>query len=405
MVNQAAILVGGLGTRLGSLTQGTPKPMLPISGCPFLEFLLDELSRHGISEILLLAGYRAENIFSKYHGKKWRGAQVQVIVEESPLGTGGALRSAKNRLHEQFLLLNGDSLFDINLCDFLCEAAISSALAHIALSTNSVGDRYGRVKLHKDGIVAEFYSSGGDGVGPINAGIYCLRRELLEQIPEKKVSFEESVLHPLAKAGGVTASQYDGYFLDIGVPEDFNKAQREIPDQTTRPAVFLDRDGVINLDTGYVYQSDECSWIPGAKDAIKMLNDRGYFVFVVTNQAGVGRGYYSIEDVVKLHDWMGGELRAMGAHVDEFAFCPHHPDAGIGDFKADCRRRKPNPGMIEDLKQAWSIDWTGSFLIGDKDSDIQAAKNAGLKGHKFDGVNLLEYITCLEGGGLGDSIT
>lgn len=164
----------------------------------------------------------------------------------------------------------------------------------------------------------------------------------------------------------------------------------------TRPAVFLDRDGVLNVDHGYVHRPDQVEWIPGAKEAIKRLNDAGYFVFVVSNQAGVARGYFSEEDVRTLHLWMASELRAAGAHVDAFEYCPDHPEGTVARYRRVSNRRKPSPGMLLDCMARWPINRDESFLIGDKDIDMEAAKAAGIRGHRFTGGNLLDFIGSLQ---------
>lgn len=163
----------------------------------------------------------------------------------------------------------------------------------------------------------------------------------------------------------------------------------------TRPAVFLDRDGVLNVDHGYVHRPDQIEWIPGSKEAIKRFNDAGYLVFVVSNQAGVARGYFSEEDVRALHHWMASELQAVGAHVDAFEYCPDHPDATVARYRRVSERRKPAPGMLLDCMARWPINKDESFLIGDKDIDIEAAKAAGIKGYRFTGGDLVAFIDAL----------
>jgi D-glycero-D-manno-heptose 1,7-bisphosphate phosphatase len=163
----------------------------------------------------------------------------------------------------------------------------------------------------------------------------------------------------------------------------------------TRPAVFFDRDGVLNVDHGYVHRPDQVEWIPGAKEAIKRFNDAGHFVFVVSNQAGVARGYFSEEDVRALHRWMASELQAAGAHVDAFEYCPDHPEAIVARYRRVSERRKPAPGMVLDCLARWPVNKDESFLIGDKDIDIEAAKAAGIRGYRFTGGNLLDFIDSL----------
>ncbi len=159
-----------------------------------------------------------------------------------------------------------------------------------------------------------------------------------------------------------------------------------------RPAAFLDRDGVLNVDKGYLFRSEDFEWIPGAIEAVKRLNDRGYLVFVVTNQSGVARGYYGEEDVIRLHNWMNGELAKHGAHIDKFYYCPHYTEGPASGYVKACQCRKPLPGLILAALAEWNIDREKSFLIGDKDSDIAAAAAAGIKGYKFAAGNLAEFL-------------
>lgn len=156
-----------------------------------------------------------------------------------------------------------------------------------------------------------------------------------------------------------------------------------------RPAVFLDRDGTLNADTGYMYRIQDFSWLPEAREAIRWLNEAGYYVFVVTNQSGVGRGYYSEVDVERLHAWMQRELAAAGAHVDAFRYCPHHPEADLEAYRRVCQCRKPAPGMLLGLMADWPVEPKGSFMVGDRQSDMQAAEAAGLHGVLYEGGSLL----------------
>ena len=156
--------------------------------------------------------------------------------------------------------------------------------------------------------------------------------------------------------------------------------------------VFLDRDGVINADIGYLWRREDFVWIPGAPAAIRLFNERGRPVVVVTNQSGVARGYYSEQDVESLHRWMNAELNRQGARIDAFYFCPHHPDGAIPEYTRECDCRKPQPGMLLQAMEDWRADPAKSFLIGDKESDVAAAAAAGIRGYLFDGKNLLEFV-------------
>ena len=163
---------------------------------------------------------------------------------------------------------------------------------------------------------------------------------------------------------------------------------RELP----RPAAFLDRDGILNEDNGYAYRPDQIQWIPGSREAVRLLNQSGYLVFVVTNQSGVARGLYTDDDVKSLHKWMNNELSKVGAFIDDFRYCPYHPDYAGGVYAKFENWRKPFPGMILDLMDSWPIESSGSFLIGDRSSDVEAAHAANINGFLFTGGTLLPFV-------------
>jgi D-glycero-D-manno-heptose 1,7-bisphosphate phosphatase len=164
-----------------------------------------------------------------------------------------------------------------------------------------------------------------------------------------------------------------------------------------RGAAFLDRDGVLNHDVGFAHRPDQIRWVDGAPEAVALLNEKGFFVFVVTNQSGVARGMYGEDHVKALHAWMNAELVQRGARIDAFAYCPHFAEGEIAQYRKVCACRKPAPGMLLDLMAAWPVRREKSFLIGDRDSDIQAAQAAGVPGYLFGGGNLKDFITATLG--------
>lgn len=389
---QLVVLAGGLGTRLGEMTRRTPKPLLPVRGVPFVHHLIANAARHGFRDIVVLCGYMAEQFDALTAPGLFGEATVRLSVEPPTLlGTGGALRHAVGMLDERFVLMNGDTFFDLNLLD-LCSDLGAGAWMRMALRRDPAAGRYGSVVL--DGRRVTGFGPQGQAAngGLINAGVYWMARRIVEEIEPGPCSLERDVFPRLVEAGRMEGRIYPGAFLDIGVPEDLARADGFIATVSRRPAAFLDRDGVLNVDHGYVHKIDDLAWIDGAEQAVKALNDAGHYVFVVTNQAGVARGYYGREDVHVLHRHMNEHLRRIGAHIDAFEYCPFHPDGCVADYALPSSRRKPEPGMLLDLMAQWPVDVDRSFLVGDKPTDLEAARAAGVRGVLFSGGNLLEFL-------------
>ncbi|MDI1266029.1 MAG: HAD-IIIA family hydrolase [bacterium] len=387
---QAVCLVGGRGSRLGLLTEATPKPLLDVGGRPFLDYLIHEARRFGLERMLLLAGHNGGEIIRHYADKTVGGLSIGVIAEATPAGTAGALVNAAAELDPTFFLVNGDSFFDFNWLSLATVLDHDDWTMHAALARDIRGDRYGRVETTGNRI-SRFLPKGVSDL-PINAGIYLVRRRLLERIRTTPCSLEDDILPSLAADGELLGYPARGAFIDIGVPHDFDRGQWAMQQYMCRPAAFLDRDGVINHDDNYVHRREQVRWIDGAIDAIRWLNDEGYYVFAVTNQAGVAHGYYAEDDVNSLHAWMQNELRSSGAHIDGFEYCPYHPEGKIARYRRRSELRKPGPGMLLKLQKDWDTDVASSFMIGDRDIDMQAATAAGVAGYKFPGGNLLDFV-------------
>jgi D-glycero-D-manno-heptose 1,7-bisphosphate phosphatase len=223
MIEQAVVLVGGLGTRLGPLTASTPKPMLDVGGRPFLRWLVDALRRQGVRQVLLLAGFAAEALAEAFGGD----ADVQISIEPEPLGTGGALAFAAPRLQDAFLLLNGDSLFDIDGRELA--ASLGDGDAVLALRQVPNAARYGVASLEGDRVTA-FQSNGLSAPGLINGGVAYLRRDVVARVPPgRAVSIESEIYPALAAEGLLRGKVFAAPFIDIGTPEDFARAQTYVP--------------------------------------------------------------------------------------------------------------------------------------------------------------------------------
>jgi len=409
-VEQCAVLVGGLGTRLGSLTATTPKPLLPCGDRPFLAWLLREVARFGESEFVLLSGHLSDQVVAAAAAIEAAlpcPARIAISQEPFRAGTGGAVFHASDRLHDRFLLCNGDSLLDCNIGNLLAASATDddSVAGRMLLRALPDASRFGVVDLEGDRVTG-FHErptagSGGTGQagapGVINAGIYLFHRRLLGTL-SPNCSLEAEIMPRLAAAGALRGTVAGGYFRDIGVPDDFARAQTEIPALLHRRALFLDRDGVLNVDHGHVGSRARFEWMPGALNTIRHATQAGWHVFVVTNQSGVARGYYDEEAVRDLLAWMADEARRAGGTIDDSRYCPFHEEASVEAYRRAHHWRKPEPGMLLDLIRAWELDPARCVMIGDQPTDMEAAAAAGIAGHLFPGGNLLEFVRPLLAG-------
>jgi len=395
-LSQCVILAGGLATRLGTITREVPKPVLEVGERPFLFWLMRELQRYGVTEFLILTGHLShavEEAVTTAADSLPKSTRLSFSHEPSPLGTAGALRHAAALLAPRFLLCNGDTLFDTNLAALLAAAAADppETLARLLLCDLPDASRYGVVTLHGDQVTAFHERPPAGTPGLINAGLYAVNRAILDHCPQTG-SLERDVLPALATAGALRATTGHGFFVDIGIPEDLETARHDVAAVVTRPALFLDRDGVINHDHGYVGTTDRFDWVDGALDAIRLATDHGWHVFVVSNQSGVARGLYTEADVTALMSWIADEARRHGGTIDDYRTCPYHPEATIPAYRRDSDWRKPAPGMILHLAGAWHLNLQHCVMIGDQSIDLEAARRAHITGHIFPGGNLATFI-------------
>jgi D-glycero-D-manno-heptose 1,7-bisphosphate phosphatase len=338
----------------------------------FIDVVLAEAARRQFTDLVLLAGRDADQLKAAYHGRRVREASVSVILAPTSPETIGALRYAEDRLEPVFLLGDGDCLFDINL------RALATPLAK--------GDM-ARVALRQ-------VPNAGQAVTAAAPGGRCLvRREILAMMQDKE-SIAQNLFPKLAELGALQSQIFEGYFLDMRMPGAHARAIAELPGRRKRPCAFLDRDGTITQDNGYTYKREDLMLLPGAATAVRRLNEAGYFVIVVTNQSGVARGYFSEADVEAFHQALTHALAETGAYIDGFYHCPYHGDAVIEAYRVDDHPdRKPNPGMVTRALAEWPIDAARSFLIGDSETDGQAAARAGIAFYKVgSGQGLAEAV-------------
>jgi D,D-heptose 1,7-bisphosphate phosphatase len=358
------------------LDTNTGSAWLSVGGRPFLDYLLLEAWRFGFRKVLFVADGGGSRVRASLDASQI-GEETRLsieVVEAQGAGTGGALHAARSRLDDRFLLLDGHCWFDFNWLSLLTVEDAEDAIATLAL--RKVDGAGARNPLRLDGSVVR---TAGDrsGAGVTNGGVALLTPRILEHV-SPSCSLENDVLPRLAQQGLVRGRVASGRFIDIADPADRAVAGANLPKWRRRPAVFLDRDGTLNQDTGYVHRVADFRWLPGAVNAVRRLNDGGYYVFVVTNQAGVARGLYDEFAIDKLHGWMNEELRAAGAHIEDMRYCPHHPEASVAAYRATCACRKPAAGMLLDLMQRWPIIEEASIMIGDKPSDAAAGQAADI---------------------------
>lgn len=358
----------------------TQKVMAPVGGRPFLSYVLDELITGGYEKAVMATGYRSEDIES-YFGNKYKSIEIAYSKELQPLGTGGAIAQALSVCKEDTVtVINGDTFFRTDfkaLTDFHKNKA---AAVTVTVKQMSDFSRYGTIETDGDGRITRFREKQPCEKGLINGGIYCITKSKIN-FPDGKFSFEKEILEPLCLP--VYAFESDGYFTDIGIPEDYFRANIEIPLITGRkkfPAVFLDRDGTVNKEINYLYRRQDLEFIPGAPEAIEKIRELGFIVIVITNQAGVAKGFYTEEDVNNLHLYMNEKLSDT-THIDSFYYCPFHEDAVIEKYRKNSDCRKPGTGMIKQAvnefrQKGIEIDLDNSILIGDTRADILTGINA-----------------------------
>ena len=378
MVNQAVILCGGLGTRLGTITKKTPKPLIKIGKKSFLDILIDRLIQKKINKILLLCSYKSNHFFKKYHNKKINNKiKISCIDEKKPLGTGGALVNAINKLDDYFYLLNGDTYFDGDLLQL--QENFDRKNFDIILSTKKLlNDRYGCLKI-KSNRVLSLKKSKKKAISNINLGTYIIKKKTLKKYKKEKLSLESDILPELASKQKLQCSFFQkNFFLDIGIKKDLKKAKLLLP-KIKYPAVFLDRDGVINKDLGYVSNINNFHFTKGIFEIIRHFNRNNYHVFIVTNQSGIGRGYYTERKMLKLHDWMQNEFKKNNIRIDEIFYSPYYKYSKNYSSRFYFNLRKPNIGMFKQATKRWNIDKKKLLMIGDKEVDFEFGRKIKAK--------------------------
>jgi histidinol-phosphate phosphatase family protein len=368
----AAVLAGGLGTRLRPVVADRPKVLAQIHGRPFLAYLLDQLSGAGLRSVVLCTGYLGDQI-ARTFGESYGRLRLTYSQEQQPMGTAGALRLALPHLtSDPILVINGDSFSFTDLAAFFGWYRNRPARAGILLTRVNDRDRYGSVKIDEQGAVLEFAEK-TKGVNPnwISAGMYFLSEELLRSIPEDKVTSLEYDVFPRWVGQGLYGYPNEGRFLDIGTPEDFATAVSFFSGQKEmRRFVVLDRDGTIIEECEYLSDPGQIKLIPGAAAALRELQQMGFGLVVITNQSGVGRGFFDQAQLQRIHERLKQLLEKEGVHLDGLYVCPHKPDD-------DCFCRKPKLGLMQKASEELGFRIDKSLVVGDKPCDIDMGHLAG----------------------------
>lgn len=405
---KTVIMAGGFGTRISKVFTDVPKPMIQIDGKPILQREIECLRNQGYEDFILTVSYMADCIIDYFKDGKSLGVNIEYYVEEEPLGNAGALFKIRDKLKEDFLLLNADSLFDIDFNRFVRFHREKGGLATVFSHPNSHPYDSGLIIAENNSCIIDWISK--EGIRPrwyknrVNAGLHILNPVVLDMSginsdevggvidgKRKKVDLDRDILIPLCNTGKMFCYDSPEYVKDMGTPERFYSVCDDLGKGIVsnknlinrQKAIFIDRDGTINKYKGFLTNIEDFELIPGVAEAIKELNKMGFLTIVVTNQPVVARGEVSFDELEEIHNKMETLLGEQGAYIDSIYFCPHHPDKGFlgerEDLKIDCLCRKPKPGMLISASEKFNIDLSKSWMIGDDERDIEAGKSAGCK--------------------------
>ena len=393
---KVVIMAGGKGTRISSVASDIPKPMIEIDGIPVLEREIQCLKEQGFEDLIITVSHLGHIIMNYFGDGLDFGVHIEYFVEEQPLGNAGALFELKNKLTEDFLLLNADSIFDIDFNRIVKFHKEKGGLVTLFTHPNShpydsgliIADKTGAVEqwLTKEDARPKYYQN------RVNAGLHVVSPEILEVRPEgAKVDLDRQLLKPLAGTGKMFCYDSPEYVKDMGMPDRYEAVCKDFADgvvagknlKRKQKAIFLDRDGTINKYVGFLRDIDEFELLPGVAEAIGKINRSGYLAIVVTNQPVIARGEVGWEELQEIHNKMETLLGLEGVYLDGIYFCPHHPHKGyegeIPELKFDCDCRKPKPGMLLKAAEDFNIDLSQSWMTGDGENDIKAGEVAGCK--------------------------
>jgi len=392
-------MAGGKGTRIAEVNPEVPKPMIEICGKPILLHQINVLKEQGFKDITLIIGHLGKIIEDYFGDGSNFGVDIKYIREDVPLGTAGALFYLKDEIRDDFLLINGDIIFDIDIKRFLDFHKKFGGMATIFTHPNNhpydsgiiiAGDNHKVTGwLHKED-ERKWYKN------RVNAGLHILSPEVLAQFTEpRKTDLDRDILKKLINTGGLTCYDSPEYVRDMGTPDRYKQVTRDMDTglvkkknlSNKQEAVFIDRDGTINKYAGFLRDIDDFQLIDGVAEFIINANAAGKLVVVITNQPVIARGDISWGELSEIHNKMETLLGEKGAYVDDIFICPHHPDKGFEgerpEYKIDCACRKPKPGLLMLAAEKYNIDLAESIMIGDSDADIAAGEAAGCAAFKI----------------------
>ena len=398
-IDVAVIMAGGKGSRLLSITNDEiPKPMVPVDGKPLLEYQVEKLKSYGVKKIIMIVGHLGEKISGHFQDGRAFGVDIDYIFEKEPLGTAGAFYYLKDKIDaKDFLLIFGDVFFDLDfdrMEDFhFKNSALTTLLAH----PNGHPYDSDLIQMDDTGRVIGFDSKHNvrdywyDNM--VNAGMYILNKDLLDLVKEPvKIDFEKDILANQVKLGAnIYAYHSPEYVKDVGTVDRINATVEELKSgliaaknlKNKQRAIFIDRDGTMNVSKGFISKAEDLELIPGTLEAVKAINKSGALAIVITNQPVIARGECSFEELHNIHNKLKTLLGEKGAFIDDIFYCPHHTDKGfegeVPELKFDCECRKPKTGMVMNAVEKYNIDLSQSYMVGDSTMDLETARNAGVK--------------------------
>ncbi len=388
-------MAGGKGTRIASLYDHVPKSMIMINGKPIIEYQIENFKSFGFNEFIFAIGHMGNQIIDYFGDGTNNNVDIEYYIEKQPLGTAGALFRLKEKLTNDFFLVNGDLLFDVDIPAFLQFHLRNKGYATVLSHPNDHPYDSGIIQSDQTGLVKNWLrgeNQHGWYSNQTNAGIHILSPTALNINPDNNlVNLDRDILRPLIDSKKLYAYKTTEYVYDLGTPERFRAATHDLESGilakrrliNKQQAIFLDRDGVINKEKGIISNIDDFELIDGVPQAIRKMNKSGWLVIVVSNQPVIARGELSFEGLDEIHNKMETLLGYGGAYVDDVFFCPHHPHSGfVGErieYKIECDCRKPKPGMLLKASEKYNIDLSKSWMIGNHIRDIEAGKTVGCK--------------------------